>query len=448
MTTLNKKLCLALLTASVALSACGGGGGADGSSTPTKDNEKPATPTPKPSPKPTPTPTPTPPPTPTPTPVADSNTVPIVVDRTMPGAEVNMPYVTVTLCVPGAQGANQCATIDHMLLDTGSAGVRVMASALGSALAGRLPAQTGASNDPTGGAPITQCATFGSGYTWGSIKRADITIGSKMAGNLPIQVIGDAAFPTTPSDCASRGISNVGSTVATLGANGLVGISHALTDYPLAAQSALPATYYYCPSTGSCIGARVPLDTQVMNPVANFASDNNGTIIRLPALPPGGQVTARGELVFGIGTRQNNALPSTANVLKVDSSGTFSTVYRGRTLTSYVDSGTNVLWFPDTTTPATWDNFYVPPTTLNLSATWYSADYSAVRKTGTVITVPFSIANSLDLLANQYAAYDNLGVFWSEQTFLWGLPFFYGRDVYTALSTAKVGTQTGPFVAF
>jgi hypothetical protein len=90
----------------------------------------------------------------------------------------------------------------------------------------------------------------------------------------------------------------------------------------------------------------------------------------------------------------------------------------------------------------------VPPTTLDLSATWYSVDYSATRKTGTVLTVPFSIANSSNLLASQYAAYGNLGRFWSEWTFLWGLPFFYGRDLYTALSNAKVGAQTGPFIAF
>ncbi|WP_244306402.1 DUF3443 domain-containing protein [Paraburkholderia lacunae] len=397
---------------------------------------------------PTPSPSPSPTPSPTPAPVGDTNTAPIVVDRTMPGAEVNMPYVTVTLCIPGVQGANQCATIDHMLLDTGSSGVRVMASALGSALAGRLTAQSGASNDPTGAAPITQCATFGSGYAWGSIKRADVTIGSKTAGNLPIQVISDAAYPTIPSDCASRGIKNIGSTVATLGANGVVGISPALTDFPLAAQSALSATYYYCPSTGSCTSARVPLDTQVMNPVANFTSDNNGTIIRLPALPASGQATATGELVFGIGTRQNNALPSTANVLKVNSSGVFSTVYQGRTLTSYVDSGTNVLLFPDTATLVNWSGFYVPPTTLNLSAMWYSIDYSAVDKTGTVLPVSFLIANASNLLANQYAAYNNLGAYWAEWAFLWGLPFFYGRDVYTALSTAKVGTQNGPFIAF
>ena len=177
MTTLNKKLCFALLTASLALSACGGGGGGDdGNSNATKDNEKPATPAP----------------TPTPTPVADANTVPISIERWAVNF-ANQPYVTVTICIPGVQGANQCATIDHMLIDTGSTGVRVLASALGPALAGRLPAQTGATDDPTSGAPIAKCAPFASGQTWGSIKRADVTIGGKVAGNLPIQVIIDGS---------------------------------------------------------------------------------------------------------------------------------------------------------------------------------------------------------------------------------------------------------------
>jgi len=32
--------------------------------------------------------------------------------------------------------------------------------------------------------------------------------------------------------------------------------------------------------------------------------------------------------------------------------------------------------------------------------------------------------------------------------FLWGLPFFYGRSVYTVIGNSKIGTRTGPFVAF
>ena len=363
--------------------------------------------------------------------------MPIVVDRTLGG--FNSLYVTATICYPGVQSGNQCSTVDHMLLDTGSVGVRVVASALGSALASQLPAQTGATNDPTSNAPIAQCATFASGYTWGSVKRADVTIGSEQAGNLPVQVIGDGAF-ATPSDCVSRGGANL-SSVAALGANGVIGIGQGIRDFPSAAQSVLPANYYYCTSSGACTGARVPLDTQIMNPVADFTSDNNGTIISLPVLPSGGQATATGQLTFGVGTQQNNALPSTANIVPLDQNGYFTTSYRGSSLTGVIDSGTNVYYFPDGTIPITGD-VYTPSSPLSLSATLKPNSGSA-----TPTTVSFQVGNALNLLASRYAAYDSIGAPVSGW-FMWGLPFFFGRNVYTVLNGAKIGSQTGPFVAF
>ncbi|MGA9912164.1 DUF3443 domain-containing protein [Paraburkholderia sp.] len=368
--------------------------------------------------------------------------MPITVER-WTGNFPNQPYATVTICIPGVQGANQCVTIDHMLVDTGSAGVRVLASALGPALAGRLPAQTGATDDPTSGAPIAECTQFLSGYTWGPIKRADVTMGGKVAGNLPIQVISDGSY-ATPSDCLSNGLSNLG-TATGLGANGVIGISSAVRDWPRAAQVALSATYYYCPSTSSCKGTRVPLDTQVMNPVANFTSDNNGTIIRLPALPSGGQATVTGELVFGIGTQQNNTLPPNANIIPLDGDGFFATVYKGSTFVKgAIDSGSNTNTFRDATIPFDYWDRYTPSTTLSLSAALKSSDGVTAP-----LAVPFQVANTASLIAGQYAAHDNLGVYTSSSSyFLWGLPFFYGRDVYTALSGSRAGTQTGPFVAF
>ena len=352
---------------------------------------------------------------------------------------VNIPYVSVTICIPGSQGANQCATIDHMQVDTGSVGVRVLASALGSALAGSLPAQTGATDDASGNAPIVECAQFNAGYTWGAVKRADVTIGSKVAGNMPIQVIADGKYSTL-SDCLSRGGTNL-NTAAIMGANGVVGISPARRDYTAAATTALPATYYYCTSATSCTSTRVPLDTQIMNPVANFTSDNNGTVIRLPALPAGGQASVTGELVFGIGTQANNALPSNPNVLALTQDGYFSTTYKGGSYLSAIDSGSNANFFTDYTVPYSGD-WFVPPTTLSLSAILTGATSDS-----TPVTVPFSLANGSSLLANQYAAYDSLGSPMYGM-FLWGLPFFYGRSVYTALSNATIGTRTGPFIAF
>jgi hypothetical protein len=330
-----------------------------------------------------------------------------------------------------------------MLLDTGSAGVRVMASALGSALAGSLPAQTGATDDPTHNASISQCAIFASGYTWGSVKRADVSIGGKLAGSLPVQIISDGANPT-PTDCASRGVVDIGS-VAQLGANGVVGIGSAVRDFPLAAQYVLPATYYYCPSSGPCANTRVPLDTQVMNPVADFTTDNNGTIIRLPSLQPGGQASATGELVFGIGTQQNNALPSTANIIPLDSNGFFTTTYKGSAFgNGVIDSGSNITIFGDTAIRFDAWGRYTPSTTLSLSAVLKPT--SGALKSA---TVPFQVANTASLLAGTYAAFDNIAAYTSVSGyFIWGLPFFFGRSVYTALSGSQAGPQSGPFVAF
>jgi len=381
----------------------------------------------------------TPPPPPPPPPLAD-NVVPVTVaSDNIVGRVVNMPYVSVKFCVPGTQGTSQCTVVDHMLLDTGSVGVRVMSSALGS-LAAKLTAQTGASNDPAGNAPIAECALFASGFTWGPIRQADVALGGKTAANIPVQVIGESAYSSSPMDCSTRGIYSM-NTVRSLGANGIVGIGHLAQDIPAAAQAPLVASYYYCPRPSSCTTASMPLDKQTANPVTAFASDNNGTIIRLPALPSMGQATVSGELVFGIGTRANNALPDKPTILTVNDGGDFMTYYKRSWVTGVIDSGSNGLFFADSSIPLSVDTgWFAPAATQSLSADMTSTTGNA--------TVPFSIANADSLFVLGYAAHDNLGSTIKSNLFLWGLPFFYGRNVYTALSGAQAGPQVGPYVAF
>jgi len=374
------------------------------------------------------------------TPTTPPNIASITIDNTL-GATVNQPYVTVKLCPPNAPTDAACSTVDHMLLDTGSIGVRVFAGALGSSQASRLPQQTGASNDTSGNAPLAQCALFGSGYLWGALRRADVTIGGMTARDIPVQIVGDDAYGSTPADCVSRGVADLG-TVDALGAKGVVGIGHRARDFPQAAQTALAATYYYCASATSCTAARVPLEQQTMNPVAAFATDNNGTIIRLPALPPDGQASAAGELIFGVGTRSNNALPANPTILAVSDQGTLTTMYASRSVPAIVDSGTNGLMFRDTSIPTGVNNWFAPQNTLSLSATMMST-------VGLQATVPFSIADAERLFESHYAAYDSLGALsLSSNMFVWGLPFYYGRSVYTVLSGTQAGDRTGPFVAF
>ena len=58
------------------------------------------------------------------------NTMAVIVD-TGPAAAtgaINHPYVTVKVCAAGS--ATQCANIDHVLLDTGSWGLRLVGSVL------------------------------------------------------------------------------------------------------------------------------------------------------------------------------------------------------------------------------------------------------------------------------------------------------------------------------
>ena len=93
-----------------------------------------------------------------------SNVASIVVNSG-PGAgpPANRPYIngafaSVTVCVPGS--TSQCQTIGGILVDTGSPGLRILASALTVS----LPQQT------IGGAPVVECTPFADGFT-GAIGR-------------------------------------------------------------------------------------------------------------------------------------------------------------------------------------------------------------------------------------------------------------------------------------
>ncbi|HEX7931657.1 MAG TPA: DUF3443 domain-containing protein [Paraburkholderia sp.] len=433
MNTLKKTLALAAAIAALALSACGGGGSGDANNQGSNTTGWNATPdwTPRGSGSATGN---------SSLPATGDNTVAVHVDSMVAG--INMLRASIQVCVPGTQSTPQCVTLDNMLVDTGSTGVRIAARAIPT-LAPLLLTQVGAVDDTSGAAPIVECMPFASGYTWGSVKRADITIGSKTASNLPIQVYSDGAFGT-PNDCSNYG-ADLGGVFA--GINGIIGIDNFATDSADAVTTAIPGNYYYCVSQNACTSTRMLASKEVKNPVVAFATDNNGTIIRLPAVPAGGQASVTGQLVFGIGTQQNNVLPANPTILAVDKYGLFTTQYQGQVLTSSaIDSGTNSYAFPDDTIPTSPNDWYTPTSTLNLSATMEATDGS-----GKPVDMPFSIVDAMSLAASGNYALNNAGSYFSSRKhsmFLWGLPFFYGRDIYTATSSVKAGNQTGPFVAF
>lgn len=367
---------------------------------------------------------------------------------------LNVPYVTVTICAPGS--TTNCQTIDHVLLDTGSVGLRLLQPVLNSTLLAALPEQTDASGNPVG-----ECYGFVDSYLFGSVRSVDFTIGGESVHSMPVQVVGDTgAFASVPSSCSNTGGVNE-DTVQTLGANAIIGIGFTPTDCGSActvAGGSAAAIYYDCPSTGcSAIVARTSATTapfqQLPNPVAAFAADNNGTILSLPSVASGGAASVTGTLYFGIGTQSNNALGS-ATVLTLDGNGFLTATYNGTSLPdSFIDSGSNLYYFVDSTiaacTATNFTAYYCPASPLLLSPTLKGGN-------GTTASGAFTLYNAQTELAANVSAVPGVGANPNASNFAnpinnsfdFGLPFFFGRNVYTAISGRSAGGTAGPYNAF
>jgi hypothetical protein len=438
---------LAALVGALALAGCGG----DGSSAPTTAPVTIATPTPA--------------PTPTPTPVA--NTAPVTLDAgpaaLATGSDAyrafNEPYVTVTVCAPGSTA--NCQTIDHVLLDTGSVGLRLIGPAVNAALLAALPVETSASGNGVG-----ECYQYVNSYGFGSVRKADFAIAGEKVAAMPVQIIADTgSYATVPSGCSAGGGQPI-ATVKDFGANGVLGVGPTTTDCGSLCASAggsSAATYYDCPASGcsAVIGraanVAAPFE-QLPNPVAAFATDNNGTILSLPAVRQAGVPTLTGTVTFGIGTQADNALTA-STVLPLTGSasrlgpGVLTVTYNGKQLTqSFLDSGSNDYYFIDTAlTPCTdsgFTAFYCPA-----AATLLSPVLTATN--GATASGAFTLYDPRNVLASANAA-PGLALNPTLVTpplpfansFDFGIPFFFGRTVYTAIEGRSAGGYQGPYFAF
>jgi Protein of unknown function (DUF3443) len=369
-----------------------------------------------------------------------SNVVSVVVDAgpTSTSPDVNTLFTTVTICVPGT---SSCQTIDHIQVDTGSYGLRILAPVLTVA----LPVQTF-----TNGASLLECTKFVDGYSWGPVALADVQISNETANSVPVQIIGDANFTNVPGDCSSAGPAE--DTVATFGANGVLGVGVFASDCGTGCATTIDNDRYYSCTSTLCEPTTVALASQVTDPVALFAMDNNGVIIQLPTVAAQGAATVTGSMIFGIDTQTNNKSGG-QKVLTVDPNfGYFTTVFNGQSLNqSFLDTGSNGLYFNDKSIGPckVSTDFYCPATTQSFSATLQGQnDVSA--------SVSFSVGDADTLGGNDASlvAFPTLaGPFTSSAddataTFDWGLPFFYGRTVYTAFENESTAVGTGPYVAF
>ena len=379
----------------------------------------------------------------------------------------NAAFASATVCAPGS--TSNCVTIDNLLVDTGSTGLRIFASSVASL---NLPAI-----NATNGSGAYDCIAFVDGsYLWGPVERADVTLGGETAASLPIHVI-SSSNSGIPSSCSNGSTENDNS-VELLGANGILGVGIEPTDcyvegidYCSSTTNLVSGAYYTCSSTSttssSCTPAAIPQASQVTNPVVLFPTDNNGLIVELPAATTS-EASLTGSLLFGIGTESNNALPSSASIFTLSCDDFFTTVFGGQTYGitnpttcagpgSFIDSGSNALYFPNATNIPTCpansplgnlSSYYCPTSTESLSATMEGAN-------GTSSSVSFSVANAEDIFSSQTAESDNVlpqvnGTNPTGYGFDWGLPFFYGENVYNAIDGQSMpsGEPAAPWWAY
>jgi len=376
-------------------------------------------------------------------PAAGSNTLATIVDGGPPNTSViNILYATVTVCAPGS--TTTCYPVDHVQVDTGSVGFRVLTGVLPNSVASALTPVTVA-----GGNALVECTQFVDGYSWGPIDVADLTMGGETAPGVRIQIIGDPTYANlVPAACSN--MLSAENSVMQFGANGIIGVGNFLQD--CGPDCYTDGSAYNSCSTTACTGYAATTDEQVPNPVGKLASDNNGVVIQLPPVPEAGAATLSGTLVLGIGTQSNNGLAAGATVYELEpNSGTFVTVFGGQTLSlSVADTGSNGYFFPNSSiTPCgktdPFYTFYCPASPVETSGTIQGYN-------GTVTPVKFTVTDpDATLMLTATAAPDLAGPLIGAETmetFDWGLPFFFGRTVYFAFQNSTVGTITGPSIAF
>jgi uncharacterized protein DUF3443 len=366
-----------------------------------------------------------------------NNVVPITASGG-PAGIANALTTSVIVCAPGS---SNCASIDGVLVDTGSSGLRVLSSALPAGFI--LPHQASATN----GTAVGECFQFVDGFTWGPVSLADVRLGSEQASSIPVQVIGESGFAPVPASCSATGVPE--QTLQDLGANGVLGVGNFLQDCgpACAALGTVNPGFYFSCTSSSCSPAAQSLAQQVPNPVAAFPADNNGVIIQLPSISATGAPSVTGSMVFGIGTQSNNGLGG-ATVLMLNAAGNFTTSINNQSLpNSFTDSGSNGLFFLDAGSagmPVCSNNpFYCPGSTKNFSATNTGTN-------GANTAVNFSVANAESLFSGSSGnfIFNDLAAPNAHGGFDWGMPFFYGRNVFTAFEARSTPAGVGPFTAY
>ena len=155
-----------------------------------------------------------------------------------------------------------------------------------------------------------------------------------------------------------------------------------------------------------------------------------------------------GSLTLGIGTQANNTPASVTTYAADPNSGEFVTTYANVATPSFLDSGSNGIFFPAPASliPVCANNtvvagLFCPTSPVSLSAT--ISDYTSKVS----IPISFHITSASAFVNAGFSVSDGMGAP-ASGIFDWGLPFFYGRTIFVGIDGTQSSLGAGPYWAF
>ena len=294
----------------------------------------------------------------------------VVYQSTCQGA-VNTPVVTLTICVPNT---STCEDVPNILVDIGSTGLRLSHTL---SIASKLPQESE-------NGPITECYGFVSGYNYGPVVTATVTLANQSV-TVPVQISNSQL--SAPSTCTNNSISAPFEPYF----NGILGLLFPQDDNGL----------YFEGGSGP---TTISTTLMVQNPVFLLgSSENNGVLLSgFPTVSPTqGASTVSGLLTFGVGST------SGLTELETNSSATITASYNDNSsLTAFFDSGSNGFFIdnPNITQCSSSSSFsgFFCGTETGQHATLTGTN-------GTSVTLDFSIENAETLFATGNQDFSSLG---------------------------------------
>ncbi len=332
---------------------------------------------------------------------------------------VNIPVVTLHICVPDT---STCQDVPNILVDFGSTGLRLSHTL---PIAGELP------QEQIGGQPLYECYYFESGYNYGPVVTATVTLDGRSVP-VPVQIsnsslsapCGNIVSPTSPSAPFQPYY------------NGILGVLFPRYDN-------LDSSAIYLEGSQSSVVSPSQSET-VQNPVYHLPTDSNDGVlltISTKVSPNQGSPGFTGSLSFGA--------PTTGTNLQTDSNGMINATYNVNETSfpkeAFFDTGSNGFFF---------DNSLIPQCTGNDSG-FFCGNASSQTVTFSSPTssssskFTFSIVSAQTLFATGNTVFSTLGGFQSD-LFDAGFPaFLYGHNIglsWTSTCSPSSNPGQGCFV--